>query len=117
MRKLLIIGFIIISSLIIKIPEYRELNNLKIIESVGLDCVNNKIYLKEIIPIKEDNGIKYEYIIYTSSNSINNKFYLNNTKYIITNCDNTSNFVLKNKIKFNYIYHTQADIKKELSKS
>ena len=47
-----------------KIPEYRELNNIKIIESIGYDCLNDKVYLKEIIPEKDDSGIEYKYKIH-----------------------------------------------------
>lgn len=117
-RNIIIISLVIILSLFFKIPQYLELNNLKIIEGIGLDCYNkNNLYLKEIIPEKDDNGIEYKYQIYISSNKINNNYYLKNTKYIITNCDNTSSLIKKYNLKPKYIYHTQSDIKKELSKN
>ena len=117
MRKYL---FLFIIALIcfcsFNIPKYRELNELKIIEGIGYDCLNNKIVLKEILPEKDDNGIEYKYKIYNIK-KINNDFYLQNTKYIITNCDNTSSLIKKYKVKPKYIYHTNFDIEKELRES
>ncbi len=118
-RNILIIIICVILSIFLNIPEYRELNDLVIVDSIGLDCEKNTIYLKEIIPEKDDNGIEYKYKYY-KFNDIDkiksNKFYLNNSKYIITNCHNTKDFLNTYNIKYKYIYHTQEDIKKELSK-
>ena len=49
-KYLFIILIVLIISLFIKIPEYKELNNLKIIEGIGLVCINNNkiLYLKEL---------------------------------------------------------------------
>ena len=58
MNKLLII-FLLIPLLFINIPPYIELNNLAIIEEIGIkqNKENYTLYLKEIIPIKEELGI------------------------------------------------------------
>ena len=119
-KYLFIILIVLIISLFIKIPEYKELNNLKIIEGIGLECINNNkiLYLKEIIPEKDDNGIEYDYKYYkVNFNNLNNKYYLKNTKYIITNCSNTIDLIYNYKLMPIYIYHTNNDIKKELSKN
>ena len=122
MNKLLII-FLLIPLLFINIPPYIELNNLAIIEEIGI--IQNKekytLYLKEIIPIKEDNSIKYEYKYYESTSKniksclkkINNKtkktIYLNKVKTIYTN----KNINIKKElgIKPNSIKLTNKDIK------
>lgn len=119
-KYIFIILIVLIISLFIKIPEYKELNNLKIIEGIGLECINNNkiLYLKEIIPEKDDNGIEYNYKYHkVNFNNLNNKYYLKNTKYIITNCSNTIDLINNYKLKPIYIYHTNNDIKKELSKN
>ena len=68
MKKIFILILIILGGIIFKIPEYKELNQLAIIESIGLyyDESNYVIYLREIIPIKSDEGIDYEYKYYVS---------------------------------------------------
>ena len=98
MNKLLII-LLLIPLFFINIPPYIELNNIAIIEEIGIKQNKNNytLYLKEIIPIKEDNSIKYEYKYYESTSKniksclkkINNKtkktIYLNKVKTIYTN--------------------------------
>ena len=119
-KNILIIISVILISLIFNIPKYRELNNIHIIEGIGINCINDKqiVYLKEIISEKDDSGIEYKYRYYTYHNKINNnKIYLKGTKYIITNCINTSNFINTYNLNPKYIYHTNKDIKKELSKN
>lgn len=120
MKKILIICFIgVLFSLLFNLPEYRELNNLIIINEIGLECDSNDlktIYLKEIIPEKDDSGIEYKYKIHKVDGKINNKFYITSSN-VITNCFSTNEFIYNNNINYNYIYHTQEDIKKELSKN
>ena len=58
-KTLFIIIFLFIISLFIDIPDYVELNNLVIVDEVY--CKDNNIYIKEIIPIKDNNGISYKY--------------------------------------------------------
>lgn len=122
MNKLLII-LLLIPLLFINIPPYIELNNIAIIEEIGIKQNKNNytLYLKEIIPIKEDNSIKYEYKYYESTSKniktclkkINNKtkktIYLNKVKTIYTN----KNINIKKElgIKPNSIKLTNKDIK------
>lgn len=114
MRKIMLLLLILIPLLFIKIPKYKELNNLNIITDIGIDCKNNTIYLKEIIPVKDDDGIEYKYKLheYHNYNKVlqNKKLYLNHVKKVVTNCSNEKNFDQFN----NTIY--KNNIKKELSK-
>lgn len=116
---------------IIKIPKYIELNNLIIIEGVGVECKgqNYTIYLREIIPMKDDTGISYKYKFYTSdeADSIDKayndiidksgkKIFYDDTKYLITNCSKSDKIIDYFDIKPDYIEHTKNDIKKVLKK-
>lgn len=122
MNKLLII-FLLIPLLFINIPPYIELNNLAIIEEIGIkkNKENYTLYLKEIIPIKEDNSIKYEYKHYESTNknissclkdinkTTKKTIYLNKVKTIYTN--KFINIKKELGIKPNSIKLTNKDIK------
>lgn len=113
MKRIVLIVLIILPILFIKIPEYRELNNLKIIDTIGIDCQNNTIYLKEINPVRDDNGIEYEYKIYKYNNKTTHNdlhLYLKRVKKVITNCHNKNK---RQSIK-NVIY--TKNIEKELRK-
>ena len=97
MKKLILIIIIIIELLIIKIPPYIELNNIAIIEEVTIIKQDNKYHLtlKEIIPTKAEQTIKYKYKTYESTgtsikNALSNiktkkKLYLNKAKSLTTN--------------------------------
>lgn len=125
MRKYIFIIYFIFCSIfliLVEIPNYVELNDLIIVDSIGIDCSNsNTIYIKEIIPIKSDNKINYKYKFYSYSDSnFNNlisgidnktskKLYYDQVKLIITNCSNDIG------IKSKKIINTNKDIKKELN--
>ena len=66
MKKLILVIIILLELTLIKVPEYVELNNLAIIDSIAVIEEKNHytIIMKEIIPIKSDQGIKYEYKYY-----------------------------------------------------
>lgn len=117
MKKLLIIALILLFiSVFVEVPEYIELNNLKIIESIGYDCSSKELYLKEILPTKDDNGIRYEYKIYKKNykSVLNNKtFFLRDTKYFISNCRDNKDVIKSLKIKPKNIKYSD-NIKKEL---
>lgn len=122
-KYLIIVIFLIFSIFIFKIPKYVELNNLMIVEGLGVKCNNdnNTIYLREVIPIRGSNGIKYKYKIYEDTsfnidsayqsilNKTNKKIYLRDVRYIITNC-RTSNKIIKYfKVRPKYIIHKNID--------
>lgn len=120
MKKIILILLIIIELFIIKIPKYEELNNLAIIKEIAIEYKENKytIYLKEIIPIKDNQGINYKYKIYkeTSStikkayNKIKNKtkkkIYLNKVQKLKTNIKNTNKIKNELQIKPKSIIHS-----------
>ena len=102
MKKLLII-ILLIPTFFIKIPEYVENpGEVKFLyednnELVEIEDENHiKLYLKEIIPIKSDQGITYKYKYYQEEGSnikniikkiklnTNKKLYLKKTKKLIT---------------------------------
>ena len=99
MKKIIIIMIILIIIYISKIPPYNELNNISIIDGIGIEKKDSNyiLYLREIIPNKKENSITYEYKIYQESTEnilkgIENlqkknkkKLYLNKVKFIVTN--------------------------------
>lgn len=124
-----VIGFIFL--FIVKIPKYVELNSLIIVEGIGVECKDNKyrIYMREIIPLKDDTGIGYKYKIYSSEEENNlesayktiedktsKKIFYKDSKYVITNCVKSDEIVDYFNVKPNYIEHNKKDIYKTLKK-
>lgn len=135
MKKIIIgvtcIIILIISFFLIKIPEYVELNNLIIVEGIGVECNKEyfKLYLKEVIPTKDDTGISYDYRIYDSGNSSSianaykklekkskKKIFYKDVRYVMTNCTKSESILEYFDVNPNYIEHTKNEIKKELNK-
>lgn len=120
MKRIILILLIILELFIIKIPKYEELNNLVIIKEIAVEYNKDKytIYLKEIIPIKANQGINYKYKIYKeTSTSIKKaynkivsktkkKLYLNKVKTLTTNIKNTDKIKNELKIKPESIIHS-----------
>ena len=85
-------------------PNYRELNHLKIIQSMQIVCDVHSISLsfREIEPIKEENGVRYHYqdyhfkgnnlakILKSIDSRYGNTFYFDGVQKVYTNCDNFS---------------------------
>ena len=102
MKKII---YILILISIFIVPPYKELNNIKIIDAIGID--NNKIYLREVIPNKNNNEIKYKYKLNEiNKKDINKKLYLYKIKFIVTNntipkyfINKTNNIIHSNNIK------------------
>ncbi len=129
MRKTIITTLSLILLFIFLVPKYTELNNVMIIDGIGI--IKNKdtytVYLREIIPKKTDNGLTYTYKIYENTaksilDSINNiekkskkTLYLKQVKILVTNYD--SNKIKKElKLKTKLVYHTN-NVKNKLKKS
>lgn len=121
MKKYIILIIIILIELFaIKIPNYVELNDLAIIEEIAIEHKSNNytIILKEIIPIKADQGINYEYKYYEESSSTikkaykklttrtKKKLYLQQVKSLITNIKSSKNIKNTLNIKPQNIIHT-----------
>ncbi|MCI8460486.1 MAG: hypothetical protein HFE81_03740 [Bacilli bacterium] len=122
---------VVMSFFLIKIPTYVELNNLIIVEGIGVECNHNnyKLYLKEVIPTKDDTGITYKYRVYDSDdfnsidksykkmeNNSQKKIFYKDAKYVITNCTKSQEIIDYFKIDPNYIEHTKNDIETEIKK-
>ena len=79
MKKTIILFIIfIILSIFVKIPEYKELNNIKIIDRVYVYC--DYYELREVLLDKED--YNYEYKYYKEKMIDKNKYYINRAKMI-----------------------------------
>lgn len=79
MRKTIILFIVLfIFSLFIKLPRYKELNNLKIIDKIYVYCDYYK--LREVILNKDDFELEYKY--YKEKNIDRNKYYIDKSKKI-----------------------------------
>ncbi len=128
MKKVLIVILAISGLFLFRIPEYKELNDLAIIEGIAVyyDGVNYTIYLKEIIPIKSEQGIEYKYKYYQTKDSnvyecykkiISNtkkKLYLKRCKFLVTNISGSDEIINIFKIKPKNIYHEIKDVYEKL---
>lgn len=131
MKKVGIIILLISIVVFPKISPYVELNNLAIIESIGVSYKdeNYTIWLKEVIPIKDEQGINYEYEYYKGTGQsidkaykeiilkTKKKLYLKRTKLLITNLKHSQNVIDDLKIKPKNILHSTESIYKELKNS
>ena len=77
-RTIILFIILFIFSLFIKLPKYRELNNLKIIDKVYVYCDYN--LLREIILNKDDFELEYKY--YKEKKINKNKYYIDKSKMI-----------------------------------
>lgn len=126
----LVLILLLLPIFIFKIPKYVELNDLAIIQGVGYSCHDgNKIlYLKEIIPIKGEAGLEYQYEYYQEQGEkFNNlvqkieehtkkKIYLSKVKFVVTNCDISKDVEEELKKEDIKIYYVESDIKQKLKK-
>lgn len=79
MRKTIILFIVLfIISLFIKLPRYKELNNLKIIDKIYVYCDYYK--LREVILNKDDFELEYKY--YKEKNIDRNRYYIDKSKKI-----------------------------------
>ena len=126
----LVLILLLLPIFIFKIPKYVELNDLAIIQGVGYSCHDgNKIlYLKEIIPIKGEAGLEYQYEYYQEQgekfnnlvqkieNHTKKKIYLSKVKFVVTNCDISKDVEEELKKEDIKIYYVENDIKQKLKK-
>lgn len=120
MKRTILILIIILELVSINIPPYVELNNLAIIEEIAIKKNNNQytIILKETIPIKDNQGIDYEYKYYKASatsitkaykkvsSSTKKKLYLKKAKSLITNITSSKEIITTFDINPSSIIHT-----------
>lgn len=119
MKKIIILILITLIFYTIGIPKYTELNNLAIIEGVGVSYKDERyiVYLKEVIPVKNDQGIKYKYKYYEEEGDeiekvfeklktkTKKKLYLKKAKFLITDVDDSGMIEKKLKKTFKVVYH------------
>ena len=131
MKKIILIILLLSELLIINIPPYVELNNLAIIEEIGVIKENNQytLILKEVIPIKDNQGIKYKYKYYQESSptlinaykklkkDTKKKLYLKKAKSLITNISSSNKILKILNIKPSSIIHTKDNILKKIKSS
>ncbi|MBR3049156.1 MAG: hypothetical protein IKG58_01180 [Bacilli bacterium] len=125
-KKLIILFILLFISIFIHIPKYVELNNLAIIDGIGVYYKDNSyyIYLKEIIPIKDQLGINKEYkYYYVKSKDIESgikelnknskkKLYYKSCNYIVTNMNTSSKILNSFNISTKKIYHNKKVLNK-----
>ena len=103
-RTSIIVGILILLKLVLPLKPYVELNNLKIVEKIEVNCKKEyQITYIEKIPKKEDNGIEYEKKKYQiSSKSLKEglkeiekkkHFYIKEAKIEIRNCNNQKEII------------------------
>lgn len=133
LKTVFVVILVLVPIFIFKIPEYVELNDLAIIEGIGLSCHEDGVtlYLKEVVPVKSDAGITYQYNYYQSDgkkldnayqkiqNKEDKKIFMNRSQYIVTNCTSTD-FIFE----YFHLYdlkiqhqHTNKNIVKQLKKT
>lgn len=131
MKKGLVILAVLLASWILPIPGYEELNNLAIIEGIGISFENEKytVWLKEIIPVKEEQGINYHYKFYEGTatsvekamkkieKNTRKKLYLKRSKFLAIDFENSSSIIKKLNIEPKNIYHPTEKIKEFLEKT
>lgn len=124
MKKVVIVLLVLIGAYLCKIPEYKELNDLAIIDGIGVyyDGDNYNVYLREIIPIKSDQGIDYEYKYYDDKDddikkaykkivtNTKKKFYLKRCRTLITNLYTSDSIMKDLDIKPKSIVHKKDNI-------
>lgn len=129
-KTVIVIFILLLPIIIFGNKEYVELNDLAIIRGVGVSCNNDKeLYFQEIIPVKGDNGIQYEYEYYQGDGKnledayqklalkTKKKLYLSKVKFLVTDCK-SSDFILEQfRLKDIKIYHIQDDVFKKLKKT
>lgn len=132
MKKVIILVVLIITfGFIIKIPEYHELNDIAIIQGVGVEYKNNSyvIYMKEVIPVRSELGIDYKFKYYEGESTdlekalervqdkTKKKLYYNKVKFLVTDIENSNYIKEVLKIKPKNIYHPARNIKEYLKKT
>ncbi len=123
MKKYIIFIIIFITLLFfIKIPSYRELNHIIIIEKIEITCLedNYDIVLYEVTPKRDGTGISLDYKKHSITgrdlslikkrleDSSSKMFYYKSIKNVITNCLNTKEIIDTFSFKPKVIIHKKS---------
>lgn len=128
MKKLFLVILILLGALFFKIPEYRELNDIAIIEGIAVEYngYSYTLHLKEVIPIKSEKGVEYEYKYYKGQSSsirkcyeeitsnTKKKLYLKRCKFLVTNLYSSNKIIDFFNIEPVTIYHEIDNVQKKL---
>ena len=123
-RLIIVIISIAISIIFVDIPKYEELNNLAIIDAIGIEKENDtvRLVLREIVPLKDDNGIKYDYIYYKSNaqtvkealirikKNTKKKVYLERCSYLVLDSNYSEDIKTTLHINPKIIYHRTDNV-------
>lgn len=129
-KSIIVIFILLLPILIFGNPEYVELNDLAIIRGIGVSCQEEvSLYLQEIIPIKGDSGISYDYEYYqadgkklrnayqTIEEKTKKKLYLSKVDYLVTDCKRSAFILNEFRLKDIKIYHVKRDVLEQLKKT
>ena len=129
-KSIIVIFILLFPILIFGNPEYVELNDLAIIRGIGVSCQEEiSLYLQEIIPIKGDSGIRYDYEYYQADGKklINTyqaieekskkKLYLSKVAYLVTDCKKSSFILDEFHLKDTKIYHVKEAVLEQLKET
>ena len=129
-KSIAVLFLLLLPILVFGNPSYVELNNLAIIRGVGVSCSDSfSLYLQELIPVKEDNGITYQYHYYQEKNRVfskafhslrenaDKKLYLSHVHYVVTDCKKSDFIIQELNIKPDIIYHIPKDVLKKLKET
>lgn len=129
-KSIIVIFILLLPIIILGNPEYVELNDLAIIRGVGVSCQEEvSLYLQEIIPIKGDSGISYDYEYYQADGKklenayqkleekTKKKLYLSKVDYLVTDCKKSAFILDEFCLKDIKIYHVKREVLEQLKET
>lgn len=129
-KSLIVIFLLLLPVVVFGNPDYVELNDLAIIRGIGVSCQEEvSLYLQEIIPIKGDSGISYDYEYYQADGKklgnayqkieekTKKKLYLSKIDYLVTDCKKSSFILDEFHLKDIKIYHVKEMVLEQLKET
>ena len=129
-KSLIVIFLLLLPVVIFGNPDYVELNDLAIIRGIGVSCQEEvSLYLQEIISIKGDSGIRYDYEYYQADGKklgnayqkieekTKKKLYLSKIDYLVTDCKKSSFILDEFHLKDIKIYHVKEAVLEQLKET
>ena len=116
MRKIILVLSILLLSLLV--PKYIELNDLIIVDKIEI-IYSDKYYirLREILPIRDNNGIKYTYNTYKFNfNNIDemNKFFNNKKRFYFNKVKSLYINIPSDEVRYTLNIHPKTIIHKPI---
>ena len=129
-NSLIVIFLLLLPVVVFGNPDYVELNDLAIIRGIGVSCQEEvSLYLQEIISIKGDSGIRYDYEYYQADGKklgnayqkieekTKKKLYLSKIDYLVTDCKKSSFILDEFHLKDIKIYHVKEAVLEQLKET